>query len=117
MSVQWVETCASPLLCVDYLYKYAEVHATFKTITILDARCNSSTPIRYIYIYIWGHSRLGYYFWVCNGKRTFFDIFTCLVCLDLYCEAYFRSYLHFILHIEYTDKVNLEGIGSSKISF
>ena len=51
MSVQWVETCASPLLCVDYLYKYAEVHATFKTITILDARCNSSTPIRYIYIY------------------------------------------------------------------
>jgi hypothetical protein len=65
----------------------------------------------------WGHSRLGYYFWVSNGKRTFLDNFTCLVCLDLYCEAYFGSYLQFILHIEYTDKVNLEGIGSSKISF
>jgi hypothetical protein len=65
----------------------------------------------------WGHSRLGYYFWVSNGKKTFLDNFTCLVCLDLYCEAYFGSYVHFILHIEYTDKVNLEGIGSSKISF
>ena len=67
--------------------------------------------------YLWGHSRLGHYFWVSNGKRIFLDNFTCLVCLDLYCEAYFGSYLHFILHIEYTDKVNLEGIGSSKISF
>jgi hypothetical protein len=66
---------------------------------------------------IWGHSRLRYYFWVSNEKRTFVDNFTCLVCLDLYCEAYFGSYLHFIFHIEYTDKVNLEGIGSSKISF
>ena len=64
-----------------------------------------------------GHSRLRYSFWVSNGKRTFLDNFTCLVCLDLYCEAYFGSYLHFILHIEYTNKVNLEGIGSSKISF
>ena len=62
-----------------------------------------------------------------HGRRTTFgcltekgfvlDNFTCLVCLDLYCEAYFGSYLHFILHIEYTDKVNLEEIGSSKISF
>jgi hypothetical protein len=52
-----------------------------------------------------------------NGKRTFLDNFTCLVCLDLYCEAYFGSYLHFILHIKYTDKVILDGIGSSKISF
>ena len=64
-----------------------------------------------------GISRLGYYFWVSNGKVIFLDNFTCLVCLDLYYEAYFGSYLHFILHIEYTDKVNLEGIGSSKISF
>jgi len=63
------------------------------------------------------HSQSGYYFWPSNGKRTFLDNFTCLVCLDLYCEAYFGSYLHFILHIEYIDKVNLEGIGSSKISF
>jgi hypothetical protein len=37
--------------------------------------------------------------------------------MDLYCGAYFGSYLHFILHIEYNDKVNLEGIGSSMISF
>ena len=66
---------------------------------------------------IWGHSRLGYYFWVSNGLSTILDNFTYLVCLDLYCGAYFGSYLHFILHIEYTDKVNLEGIGSSKISF
>jgi hypothetical protein len=64
-----------------------------------------------------GHSRLGYSFWASNGKRTFLDNFTCLVCLDLYCEAYFGAYLHFILHIEYTNKVNLEGIGSSMISF
>ena len=64
-----------------------------------------------------GHSRLRYSFWVSNGKRTFLENFTCLVCLDLYCETYFWSYLHFILHIEYTNKVNLEGIGSSKISF
>jgi hypothetical protein len=63
------------------------------------------------------HSRLGYYFWVSNGLRTFFDNFTYLVCMDLYCGAYFGSYLHFILHIEYNDKVNLEGIGSSMISF
>jgi hypothetical protein len=67
--------------------------------------------------HIGGHSRLRYSFWVSNGKRTFLDNFTCLVCLDLYCETYFGSYLHFILHIEYTNKVNLEGIGSSKISF
>ena len=60
---------------------------------------------------------MGYYFWVSNGKNTFLDNFTCLVCLDLFCEAYFGSCLHFILHIEYNDKVNLEGIGSSKISF
>ena len=66
---------------------------------------------------IWGQSRLGYYFWVSNGLRTFLDNFTCLVCLDLYCEAYFGSYLHFILHIEYTYKYKLEGIGPSKISF
>jgi hypothetical protein len=63
------------------------------------------------------HSRVGYYFWVSNGLRTFLDNFICLVCLDLYCEAYFGSYLHFIFHIEYTYKVNLEGIGSSMISF
>jgi hypothetical protein len=56
-----------------------------------------------------GHSRLGYSFWASNGKRTFLDNFTCLVCLDLYCEVYFGAYLHFILHIEYTNKVNLEG--------
>ena len=56
----------------------------------------------------WGHSRLGYYFWVSNGLRIILDNFTYLVCLDLYCGAYFGSYLHFILHIEYTDKVNLE---------
>ena len=66
---------------------------------------------------LWGHSRLGYSFWASNGLRTFLHNFTCLVCLDLYCETYFGSFLHFILHIEYTDKVNLEGIGSSKISF
>jgi hypothetical protein len=66
---------------------------------------------------MWGHSRFGNYFWVCNGKMTFLDNFTYLVCLDLYCEACFGSNLHFTLHIEYTDKVNLEGIGSSKISF
>ena len=64
-----------------------------------------------------GHSRLRNYFWVSNGRRIFLDNFTCLVCLDLYCKAYFGSYLHFILHIEYTYKVNLEGIGSSKLSF
>jgi hypothetical protein len=64
-----------------------------------------------------GHSRLGYYFWVSNGSKTFLDIFTYLVCIDLYFGAYFGSYLHFILHIEYTDKVNFEGIGSSNISF
>src|ERR1700738_3964602 len=63
------------------------------------------------------HSQSGYYIWPSNGKRIFLDNFTSLVCLDLYCEAYFGSYLHFILHIEYIDKVNLEGIGSSKISF
>jgi hypothetical protein len=66
---------------------------------------------------LWGHSRLGYYFWASNGLRTILDNFTYLVCLDLYCGAYFGSYLHFILHVEYTDKVNLQGIGSSKISF
>jgi hypothetical protein len=66
---------------------------------------------------MWGHSRLGYYFWVSNGLRTFLDNFTYLVCLDWYCGAYFESSLHFILHIEYTDKVNLEGIGSPKINF
>ena len=65
----------------------------------------------------WGHSQLGYYFWMYNGLRTFLDNIICLVCLDLYCGAYFGSYLHSILHIEYTDKVNLEGIGSSKILF
>ena len=32
--------------------------------------------------YIRGLSRLGYYFWVSNGKRNFLDNFTCLVCLD-----------------------------------
>jgi hypothetical protein len=64
-----------------------------------------------------GHSRLGYSFWASNGKRTFLDNFTCLVCLDLYCETYFGAYLHFILHIVYTNEVNLEGIGSYKISF
>ena len=64
-----------------------------------------------------GHSRLAYHFWVSNGLRTILDNFIYLVCLNLYCEAYFGSYLHFILHIEYTDKVNSEGIGSSKISF
>ena len=64
-----------------------------------------------------GHSRLGYSFWASNGLRIFLHNFTCLVCLDLYYEAYFGSFLHVILHIEYTDKVNLEGIGSSKISF
>ena len=54
----------------------------------------------------------------CLTEKEFFkDNFICLVCLDLYCEAYFGSYLHFILHIEYTDKVNLEGVGSFKISF
>jgi hypothetical protein len=74
------------------------------------------TPCKFS-LQLWGHSRLRYYFWVSNGKRTFLDNFTCLVCLDLYCEAYFGSYLHFILHIEYTYTVNLEGIGSSKISF
>jgi len=67
--------------------------------------------------YLRGHLRLGYYFWVSNGLRTILDNFTYLVCLDLYCGAYFGSYLHFIIHIEYTDKVNLKGIGSSKISF
>jgi hypothetical protein len=52
----------------------------------------------------------------CLMEKGFFkNNFTCLVGLDLYCEAYFGSYLHFILHIEYTDKVNLEGIPSSKI--
>ena len=66
---------------------------------------------------LWGHSQSGYSFWPSNGKWTFLDNFACLVCLHLYCEAYFGSYLHFILHIEYIDKVNLEGIGSSKISF
>ena len=65
----------------------------------------------------WGHSWLGNYIWLSNGKNTFLDNFTCLVCFDLYCEAYFGSYLHFILHIEYTDKVNFEGVGSCKISF
>ena len=65
----------------------------------------------------WVHSRLRYSFWVSNGKRTFLENFTCLVCLDLYCEKYFGSYLHFILLMEYTDKVILEGIGSSKVSF
>jgi hypothetical protein len=74
-------------------------------------------PLCCKYYYIWGHSRLRYFCWVSNGKRTFLDNFTCLVCLDLYCEACFGSYVHFILHIEYTNKVNLEGIGSSKISF
>ena len=34
-----------------------------------------------------GHSQLGDYFCVFNGKMTFLDNFTCLVCLDLYCEA------------------------------
>jgi len=42
-----------------------------------------SSRFQYIYSYIRGHSRLGYYFWVSNGKRTFLDNFTCLVCLDL----------------------------------
>jgi hypothetical protein len=65
----------------------------------------------------WGHSRSGYYFWVSNGLRIFLDNFTYLVCLNLYCGPHFGSYLHFILHIEYTDKVYLQGIGSSKISF
>ena len=32
-------------------------------------------------------------------------------------SIFFLSYLHFILHIEYTDKLNLEVIGSSKMSF
>jgi hypothetical protein len=50
-------------------------------------------------------------------KRTFLDNFTCLVCIDLYSEAYFGSYLHFILHIEYTDKVNLEGMGHLRYHF
>ena len=53
----------------------------------------------------------------CLTIKDYLDNFTYLVCLDLYCGAYFGSFLHFILHIEYTDKVNLEGIGSSKISF
>jgi hypothetical protein len=65
----------------------------------------------------WAHSRLGYYFWVSNGLRTFFDNFTYLVCMDMYCGAYFGSYLLFILHIEYNDKVNLQGTWSSMISF
>jgi hypothetical protein len=60
-----------------------------------------------------GHSRLGYYFWVSNGKMTFLDNVTCLVCFDLYCEAYFGSYLHFILHIEYTDNYRWSNIMST----
>ena len=39
------------------------------------------------------------------------------MCLDLYCGAYSGSYLYLIFHIEYTDKVNLQEIGLSKISF
>ena len=38
------------------------------------------------------------------------------MCLDLYFGAYFGSYLHLILHVEYTDKVNLQRIWLSKIS-
>ena len=72
---------------------------------------------QYIFWSLWGHSQLGYYFWVSTGLRIVLDNFTYFVCLNLYCGAYFGSYLHFILHIEYTDKVNLEGIRSSKTSF
>jgi hypothetical protein len=64
-----------------------------------------------------GHSRLGYHFLVSKGKRIFLGNFTCFVCLDLYCKAYFGSYLHFIHHIHYINKVNLDRIGPSKISF
>ena len=35
----------------------------------------------------------------------------------MYCGAYFGSYLYLIFHIEYTNKVNLQGIGLSNISF
>jgi hypothetical protein len=62
-------------------------------------------------LFYWVHSRSGYDFWVSNKLRTFFDNFTYLVCMELYCGAYFGSYLHFIFHIEYNDKVNLQGIG------
>ena len=65
----------------------------------------------------WVHSRLMYSFWTSNGKRIFLENFTCLVCLDLYCKTYFGSNLHFILLMEYIDKVILERIGSSKLSF
>ena len=40
-----------------------------------------------------------------------------MLCLDLYCVAYFGSYLHLVFHNEYTDTINLQGIGLSKISF
>jgi hypothetical protein len=72
---------------------------------------------KFIQPFLGGIHSWGTTFWVSNGLRTILDNFTYLVCLDLYCGAYFGSYLHFILHIEYTDKVDLEGIGSSKILF
>ena len=85
--------------------------------TLLNFLGDMCTLSDHLNVMLGGHSWLGYYFWVSNGLRTILDNFTYLVCLDLYCGAYFGSYLHFILHIEYTDKVNLQGIGSSKISF
>ena len=40
-----------------------------------------------------------------------------LVCLDLYCGAYFGSYLHLIFLDQYNNQVIVQGLGLSKILF